>query len=69
MLSLLAKHLPKYYLKNKNGDSFVGRFEDPDFSFVLLVFFFCEISILLSNINFLSTKHRILKTDPKLLKL
>ena len=26
-LSLLAKHLSKYYLKNKNGENFVERFE------------------------------------------
>ena len=36
ILSLLAKHLSKYYLKNENGESFVGRFEDIDFSCVLL---------------------------------
>ena len=31
ILSLLAMHLSKYYLKNKNGESFVGRFEGLDF--------------------------------------
>ena len=28
----------KYYLKNKNGKSFVGRFEDIDFSCISLFF-------------------------------
>ena len=35
-LPLLAKHLSKYYLKNKNGENFVERFEDIDFPYVLL---------------------------------
>ena len=35
-LLLLAKHLSKYYLKNKNGENFVERFEDIDFPYVLL---------------------------------
>ena len=49
-LPLLAKHLSKYYLKNKNGESF----EDVDFSYVLL-----------PSINFqLSKNNRILKIDP-----
>ena len=34
-LSLLAKHLSKYCLKNKNGENVVERFEDVDFSYVL----------------------------------
>ena len=58
ILSLLAKHLSKYYLKNENGESFVGRFEDIDFSCVLL-----------PRIKFLSSKrNRTLKIDPKMLK-
>ena len=53
-LLLLAKHLSKYYLKNKSGENFVERFEDIDFSYVLL-----------SSINFPLSKHnRILKIDP-----
>ena len=32
---LLAKHLSKYYLKNKIGENFVERFEDIDVSYVL----------------------------------
>ena len=53
-LALLAKHLSKYYLKNKNGENFVERFEDIDFSYVLL-----------PSINFSLSKHnRILKIDP-----
>ena len=68
ILSLLVKHLLKHYLKNKSGESFVGGFEDLDFSCDLL--FFYEICVLLPNINFLSTKHnRILKFDPEVLKL
>ena len=35
-LPLLARHLSKYYLKNKNGENFVEKFEDVDFSYVLL---------------------------------
>ena len=35
-LPLLARHLSKYYLKNKNGENFVEKFEDIDFSYVLL---------------------------------
>ena len=35
-LPLSAKHLSKYYLKNKNGENFVERFEDIDFPYVLL---------------------------------
>ena len=35
-LPLLAKHLSKYYLKNKNGENFVETFEDIDFSYSLL---------------------------------
>ena len=58
ILSLLAKHLSKYYLKNENGESFVGRFEGIDFSCVLL-----------PHVNFLLRKHnRTLKIDPKMLK-
>ena len=58
ILSLLAKHLSKYYLKNENGESFGGRFEDIVFSCVLL-----------PHINFLSSKYnRKLKIDPKMLK-
>ena len=45
-------YLIEYYF-NKNGESFVVRFEDLIFSCVLL--FFYEICVLLSNINFLST--------------
>ena len=53
-LFLLAKHLPKYYLKNKNGENFVERFEDINFSYVLI-----------PSINFpLSNHNRILKIDP-----
>ena len=53
-LPLLAKHLSKYYLKNKNGENFVERFEDIDFSYVLP-----------HSINFPLSKHnRILKIDP-----
>ena len=53
-LLLLAKHLSKYYLKNKSGENFVERFEDIDFCYVLL-----------SSINFPLSKHnRILKIDP-----
>ena len=53
-LLLLAKHLSKYYLKNKSGENFVERFEDIDFSYVLL-----------PSINFSLSKHnRILKIDP-----
>ena len=53
-LSLLAKHLLKYYLKNENGENFVERFEDIDLP-----------SVLLPSINFLPSKHnRILKMDP-----
>ena len=53
-LPLFAKHLSKYYLKNKNGENFVERFEDIDFSYVSL-----------PSINFRASKHnRILKTDP-----
>ena len=53
-LALLAKHLSKYYLKNKNGENFVERFEDIDLS-----------SVLLPSINFLLSKHNsILKIDP-----
>ena len=53
-LPLLAKHLSKYYLKNKNGENFVERFEDIDFSYVLL-----------PSVNFPLSKHnRILKIDP-----
>ena len=56
ILLFLAKHLSKYYVKNENGESFVGRFE--------------EIScVLLPDINILSSKHiRTLIIDPKLLK-
>ena len=53
-LLLLAKHLSKYYLKNKNGENFVKRFEDTDFSYVLI-----------PSINFpLNNHNRILKIDP-----
>ena len=53
-LLLLAKPLSKYYLKNKNGENFVERFEDIDFSYVLI-----------PSINFsLSNHNRILKIDP-----
>ena len=53
-LALLANHLSKYYLKNKNGENFVQRFEDIDFSYVLL-----------PSINSALSKHnRILKIDP-----
>ena len=53
-LPLLAKHLSKYYLKNKNGENFVERFEDIDFSCVSL-----------PSINFPLSKHnRILIVDP-----
>ena len=53
-LPLLAKHLSKYYLKNKKGENFVERFEDIDFSYVLL-----------PSINFPLSKHnRILKINP-----
>ena len=53
-LPLLAKPMSKYYLKHKNGENFVERFEDIDFSYVLL-----------SSINFPLSKHnRILKIDP-----
>ena len=53
-LALLANHLSKYYLKNKNGENFVQRFEDIDFSYVLL-----------PSINSPLSKHnRILKIDP-----
>ena len=53
-LPLLAKHLSKYYLKNRNGENFVERFEDIDISYVLL-----------PSINFPLIKHyRILKIDP-----
>ena len=58
ILSLLAKHPSKYYLKNENGESFVGRFEDIDFSCVLLP----HIKFLLSKLN------RTLKIDPQMLK-
>ena len=51
---LLAKHLSKYYLKNKNGKNFVEKFEDIDLPYVLL-----------PSINFLQSKHnRKLKIDP-----
>ena len=51
---LLAKHLSKYYLKNKIGENFVERFEDIDVSYVLP-----------SSINFPLSKHnRIMKIDP-----
>ena len=50
---LLAKHLSKYYLKNKIGENFVERFEDIDVSYVLP-----------PSINFPLSKHnRILKID------
>ena len=45
-------YLIEYYF-NKNGESFVVRFEDLIFSCILL--FFYEICVLFSNINFLST--------------
>ena len=52
-LPLLAKHLSKYYPKNKNGEKFVETFEDIDFSYVLL-----------PSINFSLSKHnRILEID------
>ena len=52
--SLLAKHLSKYYLKNKIGENFVDRFEDIDVSYVLP-----------PSIKFPLSKHnRILKIDP-----
>ena len=35
-LSLLAKHLSKFYLKNKNEENFYKRFEDIDPSYILL---------------------------------
>ena len=34
-LSLLAKHLSKFYLKNKNEENFYKRFEDIDSSYLL----------------------------------
>ena len=53
-LSLLAKHLSKYYLKNKNEKNFVERFEDIHSSYVLL-----------PSINFPLGKHsKILKINP-----
>ena len=52
-LPLLAKHLSKYYLKNKNEENFVETFEDIDFSYSLL-----------PSINFPLSKHnRILEID------
>ena len=52
-LLLLAKYLSNYYLKNKNEENFVERFEDIDFSYVLL-----------PSINFPLSKHNRILSLP-----